>query len=242
MNLTCAYCDRAFTTERRRQCCDRRCAAKLARVTRGQAPWETDAELWLELNAGTLPLPSLLKAFHRTQRRRGWNPRSDEAVRLKLNRSNLSRKCTEDNLSRYELARVLGIHSDRVRRWNRQGLPYRKVARNQCAIKVRDLKQWLLQNPHEGRDMDPLGLETLIGPSAAAVVLSAEHDVRGCRRAVVCIDTGEVFDGLKAAGRAKYVSHKSISGAIARGGRSAGYRWAWLEDLQLAAHRSHRLS
>ena len=37
------------------------------------------------------------------------------------------------------------------------------------------------------------------------------------------------------AARAKFVVHSSIAGAIQRGGKSAGYRWAYLDELSKVA-------
>lgn len=188
--------------------------------------------MWLEEKAGTLPFRVLCSQFNGMATRRGWGKRSENAIHVKVQRLNLSKKCTEDNLTRRELARVLGIKPDRVRSWTRNGLAWKKVARNQAAIKVADLRDFLLANPERATGVPEQELGWLIGEKAAAIVADSEHSQRGYPKPVVCIDTGEIFPGVKAAARAKFVVHSSIAGAIRRGGKSAGCRWAYLDQLQ----------
>jgi hypothetical protein len=188
--------------------------------------------MWLEEKAGTLPFATLCHYFNKMARRKGWGERSENAIHVKVQRLNLSKKCTEDNLTRRELARALCIKPDRVRAWTRAGLPWKKVARNQAAIRVADLREFLLANPERATDVPEKELGWLIGESAAAIIANAEHSTRGYPKPVICIDTGEKFSGLKAAARAKFVVHSSIAGAIKRGGKCAGYRWAYLDQLQ----------
>jgi hypothetical protein len=188
--------------------------------------------MWLEEKAGTLPFFTLCRQFNSMARKRGWGARSENAIHVKVQRLNLSKKCTEDNLTRRELARALGIKHDRVRSWTRNGLPWRKVARNQSAIRVADLREFLLANPERATGVPEQELGWIIGEKAAAIICSAEHSTRGYPRPVICLDTGEKFPGIKAAARAKFVVHSSIAQAIDRGGKSAGYRWAYIDQLQ----------
>lgn len=231
-NLTCAYCTKPFTAKRLRECCDRSCAARLSQTRRGLTPWEPEAEMWLEEKAGTLPFFTLCRRFNGMARRKGWAERSENAMHVKVQRLNLSKKCTEDNFTRRELARVLAIKPDRVRAWTRAGLPWQKVSRNQAAIRVVDLREFLLANPERATGVPEQELGWLIGEPAAAIIANAEHSQRGYPRPVICIDTGEKFPGIKAAARAKFVVQSSIRSAILRGGKSAGYRWAYLDQLQ----------
>ena len=234
-HLTCAYCSKPFTTQRLRECCDRSCSARLTQTRRGLTPWEPDAEMWLEEKAGTLPFNALCHQFNKMATRRGWGKRSDNAIHVKVQRLNLSKKCTEDNMTRRELARALGIKPDRVRSWTRNGLSWKKVARNQSAIRMDDLREFLLFNPERATGVPEQELGWLIGEKAAAIIANAEHSTRGYPRPVICIDTGEKYPSIKAAARAKFVVHSSIRRAIQRGGKSAGYRWAYLDELSKVA-------
>lgn len=230
--LTCTYCKKEFTAQRLRECCNRTCSSRLAQVRRGLSPWELDAELWLEEKSGTLPFPVLCRRFNSMAKRKGWAARSKNALHVKLQRLNLRKKCTEDNLTRRELARVLGINPDRVRAWTKAGLPWKKVARNQSAIRVEDLKQFLLTNPERATHVPIRELGWLIGEDAAEIVANAKHSVRGYAKPVVCLDTGRTYPGVKAAARENFVVHSSITSAIERGGTCAGYRWAYFNQIK----------
>ena len=229
--INCGYCGVQFTAVRRRKCCTRSCSAKLKHQRMG-TDWHQDAELWLEKKAGTLPLVSLTRAYNQAAKINGWPSRSQNAIKIKLNRLNLSRKCTENNITRYALARVLGVTSDKIRTWTRSGLPYRKMARNQTAIRVCDVREFLLNDPRRAYGVSEEGLAWLIGEKDAAIICEAEHSRRGYRRPVINLDTGQVYPGIKAAARETYITHNSIAQAIRRGGRSAGYRWAYVNDLE----------
>lgn len=233
MSPACLVCGRQFEAVRHRLCCDRRCAAKLARQNRGLDPWEAEAEFWLEQHAGRWPLDTLCRRFKSAARRQGWAARTDTAIELKLRRLRLSCKCTEDNLTRRELARQLEISTDRVRGWTERGLPYRKVARNQVAIRLSDVRAYLLAHPELATGISERSLAWLVGDKAAQQIMAAPKSRRGFYRPVICLDTGERFEGIKAAGRAKFVSHGSIGEAIRRGGKAAGYRWAYVDELEL---------
>jgi hypothetical protein len=228
MKGRCEYCGKPFEAKRPRRCCDRSCAAKLAHETKGLTPWEDDAVFWLEQNAGRYPLSELINRFNGAARRNGWGKRSPDAIKLRLSRNNLSRKCTEDNMGRYEIARAFGIHPDRVRLWNKKGLPYRKIARNQCAIRVKDLREFLLTYPELATGIDEQSLEWVLGKPAAEKIAAAEKSTRGYPRPVLCVSTGEKFPGIKAAARAKLVHQSSIRRAINSNGRCLGHEWRYL--------------
>ena len=229
MQRTCAYeyCQKRFECTRPRECCSRSCASKVAQSRRGRPPWEPEAELWLEEKAGTLPFRTLCQRFNTRAKRNNWALRNENAIKVKLQRLNLGKKCTVDNFTRRELARALGISPDRIRGWTRAGLPWTKVARNQSAIRVTDLRAWLLENPQWATGISEQELGWIIGKDAAETIAQADHSDRGYAKPVICLDTGEVFPSVKAASRAKYIDHRSISGAIRRNGKAAGLRWAY---------------
>ena len=231
----CAYCGAQFTSLRPRECCQRSCSGKLNHQRLG-TDWSQDAELWLEQKAGTMPLPNLTAAYNRLAVQHGWANRSLNSIKLKLKRLNLSRKCTENNLTRYELARVLEISPDKVRVWTKNGLPYRKVARNQTAIKISDVRAFLLNNPSRAFGVSFDGLSWLIGEIDATAICEADHSRRGHRRPVVNLDTGKVYPGVKAAARENYLTHNCIAQSIQRGGRSGGCRWAYIDQMEEQRH------
>eukprot|EP00808_Paulinella_micropora_P031356 g40020.t1 len=55
------------------------------------------------------------------------------------------------------------------------------------------------------------------------------------RRAVLCIDTGEVFPSIAAAARSVNRSGAAISVSIVADGTCAGYKWKFLEGDEVHA-------
>ena len=234
LTQACAYCGRDFPKPlRKRLCCDRTCAAKLARVKLGIAPWSEVEIDYLRERCEAMPHNQIIYGFRRKAKDSGWPERSQAAVEMKLKRlrkaENLRRKCTLNNWTIRELARCLGISHDRVRSWCRTGgLPRRKIARNQSAISKADLKRWLMEHPGKAADVELYLLESVLDdPKAAAFIIDHEPDIRGYSRPVVCLDNGARFRSAREASRASYASPGCVSKACSTGGRAAGKRWAW---------------
>jgi len=240
MGLTmknCAFCNKEFEAKTKRICCTRICAAKLSTEKKGGLAWKQGEVEYLEDNLGALPFPLLIKSFKKWAAKQGYSERTDTAVEVQIHRmtthSPLSRKCTEDNFTVYELARGLGLPMDRIRLFVRKGeLQFRKITHNQNAVKRKDAIALVLNNPSYFANCDRDNLFWLLeNDELVAKVKSAEPSTRGFRRAVRCYapDGIRVYSGVKEAARVNFVSHHCISEAIARGGKSAGMKWEWVE-------------
>ena len=202
---------------------------------KGEAAWSNEEIQFLEDNLGSVPFPLLIKSFKKWSKKQGYSERTATAIEVQIHRmtsnSPLSRKCTEDNFTVYELARGLGLPMERVRAFVRNGkLKPRKVARNQNAVKRKDAIALVLNNPSHFASCDRDNLFWLLEDiELVEMVKSSEPSTRGFRRAVRCYapDGIRVYSGVKQAARENFVSHGCISQAIARGGKSAGMKWEW---------------
>jgi hypothetical protein len=231
----CAFCNKEFEAKTKRLCCTRSCSAKLSMEKKGKAAWTQKEIEFLEDNLGSLPFGSLITSFKKWAAKEGYAKRTTTAIEVQIRRmtthSSLSRKCTEDNFTVYELSRALGLPMDRVRLFVRSGkLKFRKVARNQNAIKRKDAIALVLNNPSYFANCDRDNLFWLLEDDGLVEkVKSSEPSTRGFRRAVRCYapDGVRVYSGVKEAARANFISHQCISQAIARNGKSAGMKWEW---------------
>jgi hypothetical protein len=231
----CAFCNKEFEAKTKRLCCTRSCSAKLSMEKKGKAAWTQKEIEFLEDNLGSLPFGSLITSFKKWAAKEGYAKRTTTAIEVQIRRmtthSSLSRKCTEDNFTVYELSRALGLPMDRVRLFVRSGkLKFRKVARNQNAIKRKDAIALVLNNPSYFANCDRDNLFWLLEDDGLVEkVKSSEPSTRGFRRAVRCYapDGARVYSGVKEAARANFISHQCISQAIARNGKSAGMKWEW---------------
>lgn len=231
----CAFCNKEFEAKTKRLCCTRTCSAKLSMEKKGRAAWSSEEIEYLADNLGTTPFPLLIKSFKKWATKNSFPTRTTTAIEVQIHRmtshSPLSRKCTEDNFTVYELARGLGVHMDRVRVFVRNGkLKPRKVARNQNAVKRKDAIALVLSNPSYFANCDRDNLFWLLeNDELVEKVKSVKPSTRGFRRAVRCYapDGIRVYSGVKEAARANFVSHHCITEAIARNGKSAGMKWEW---------------
>lgn len=202
---------------------------------KGKAAWSKEEAEFLEGNLGSLPFRSLIASFKKWAAKNSYSGRTTTAIEVQIHRmtsnSHLSRKCTEDNFTVYELARGLGVPMDRVRLFVRNGkLKPRKVSRNQNAVKRKDAIALVLSNPSHFASCDRDNLFWLLeNNELVEKVKNSEPSTRGFRRAVCCYasDGIRIYSGVKEAARDNFVSHGCISQAIARGGMSAGMKWEW---------------
>jgi hypothetical protein len=58
----------------------------------------------------------------------------------------------------------------------------------------------------------------------------------GSSHAVICLETGHVYPTPKKAAKAVGRKTETLRGAIRTGGTCAGYRWAYLDDLEDQRH------
>lgn len=228
----CAFCSKEFEATTKRLCCTRSCSAKMAIATKGKTTAWTEKEIdFLESNLGSLPFKKLVSQFRKEFKKN----RTHTAIEVKIHRltthSHLSRKCVDDNFTTRELARSLGLTHDRIRYFVRNNiLPYKRVSRNQIAIKRSDAKKLVKQYPERFADVDRSNLLWLLeSEKDVDFVLGFERHSRGFKRRVLCVTTGIVYSGVKEAARQNYVSHGCISQAISRGGKSAGKEWRWID-------------
>ena len=238
------YCNQPFTSKRKKECCCRSCSSRLGVIRTNRGHWSPDEEMTLEILAGTLPFPDLCKRMRMLARKRGWPIRSNTAVRVRIDRLGLSQRCKEDNFSRTELSRLLGVHPCLVRKWiNSYGLGYRKIARSQIAISIDHLKAFFQAHPQHFADIPLDKAAALLGDDFTQAIyqrsLSVKPRRRRCRP-VLCVDTGEVFPSVRAAGRAKFITYSAILDSMRRGGRSGGYQWQYVNQSPI--NKQHKVS
>lgn len=231
-DLVCEHCHQPFQAPKKRRCCTRSHSAQLMLEARGDHPWKPEELALLEELSGHQPFPAIVSAVQRLDRKMGWHVRTHEAVKIKLGRMGLTRKCVYDNFTRQELARTLNIPYDRVESWTQKhGLPYSKVSRNQGRIKLIDFQKWAKQNPQ---------CLAAIEFSRLLFVLNDERLAQQCSemplptigrpQRVRNLHTGQEYPSFRQAALASYVTKHCIPAAIERGGRSAGYAWEVLDE------------
>lgn len=233
MQQTCEYCRRQFDAVKPRRTCSKPCAARITYQAKGRV-WPPDAEEWLESQVGSVPLARLIDEYHQIAPGKGWPPRTSVSIQTKVQRLGLSQRCTLDNVTRAELGRLLGISHSRVRTWTRTGLRCQKISHSHTAIRVRDVKAYLLKHPNRAVGVDRDALAWLIGDDPTRRILESItlDRVPGLPRPIINLTTGKRYPNVYAAAREIYVAKSGICKAIRRNGTSLGQRWAYLDEME----------
>ena len=194
--------------------------------------WTAEEKIFLEDLAGRYTLKDIQNRMRAYQKRNGLVIRSYEAIKIQMTRLGLSRKCVLDSFSRTELARILDIPRDQTRPWEKTyGMPINKQLKL-TVIKLAKFREWAYQHPYLFCEIDPERLNWLMNDEDfCESTQDLTLPLRGRKRPVQRLDTGEVYPGVKAAARSVYVNKGCISQAIARGGKSAGTAWRYIDSI-----------
>lgn len=210
-------CKRPFQTHHNSQLfCSRTCAAYVRREKHGFPAWR-EAEIKLvEQLSGQCPFPEIVRRLHFLAVRRGWQPRTEAAIRSFMSLQGYTRKCSFDNFTAAELARILGVLPNTVHNWRRHGgLPCQRVYKTQLAIKLKDFKRWAAQNPHYLARVEHDRLMWLLEDAALVnLICNTKPSPLGKPIPVKRVDTGEIYPSQKQAAIKNYLDKTTLSKAM----------------------------
>lgn len=228
----CPICGRPIT-KRRNKTCSQRCGKSMGAIAAwGRHPWTDEEDHALELLAETMPFQELVERYNTYYaNKNGWVERSQQAIRSRLLRLQVSRRPTLDNFSLQQIAQQLDCSADRVRGWAARGLKSRKVAHNQRAVRKVDLVKFAQEQPHRFAGLDPERLLWLLEDAEVVEMISKASPCKeGRPRAVRRLDTGKVYPSCYQADDAVFVSKGAVNRAIKRGIKAGGTYWEPVED------------
>jgi hypothetical protein len=230
VNLTCEYCGKQFTTSRKRRCCDRSCSGKLAQVAKGKLAWQPEELGLIDDLLGSYPIEVIAKRIQALDKKKGWPIRTVLAVEVKAKRLYPSVRPVFNNFSLNEIANILGISRERTRLWTRtHGLPYVRRHTSCLSIKQKDFQDWAYKHPKKLAGIEAERLNYLMDDwDFCEEVEQMPYAGEGIARPVKNLTTGQVFKSVYAAAKASYVVKGCITGAIKRGGKSAGCQWEYV--------------
>lgn len=197
--------------------------------------WEPMATQWLNENAGMHQLPDLIKRFNQVAHREGWSQRTPKAIEMKLCREGLSFRCVDGDMCLKYWAKALGVTPNRIYSWEKQGLPVQRRG-SLTKIKAKDVEVFLLANPANAVGIEDWRLAGIFGKTVAArIVESRPQRLHGVSRPVVNLETYTIYPSTVEASKAYYIHKDSIRYAARHGTRSAGCRWAYLDEMRKEA-------
>lgn len=210
---TCRECGKPFQSrEKDPVVCSKECHNR-SLGQRGFRRWKPEEVEILERWAGEKPLPNIVSAIQRLDKKMGWEVRTHRAVEGAMRRRGLSAYCTEDNLTVSEIARMLNVSVRCIfKHWENKGLKIRRVSRRQTAISLKDFQEWAKAHTHLLRGLDRDALAWLLNDELLAKRLSeSEINRHGLPVKIMRLDTKEVFDSLKDAGEKSYIRPEALS-------------------------------
>lgn len=241
---TCPCCRKLF--EGKTQFCDRRCAASVSCAAQQMPLWEPEAIDWLHTQAGTDRPDMLTQRFNWNAARLGWTKRSVNAIKVKLNRLGLSAQATEDGWNCTGLALLLGISRDRVHDWCERGLivqTCRKKRKSQKRITAKSFRRFIQQHPDWAIGIDPHRLLIVLGDSdsvrreiAVILRLALENPLRRGVAVKIAAEDGRVFDSLRAASRATFITRSHIKRSCETGKAVCGIQFRYIPAQSTYVH------
>lgn len=203
--------------------------SEASRARRRCIPWtqrETDR---LEMLAGTVPLPELVQRYNAwaVRQRPPLPHRSDKAIWRHACRQRISLRCCGDKLTISDAAALLGVTFERIRRWTRLGyLPTYRYGWLYLARADLAAMAWERPELFCGISRDCL-YQLLEDDDVCDFILRADGYRVGPhgQRRVRCIETGQIFPSMAAAGAAVHRNPFGISRAVRRGWAVANRHW-----------------
>lgn len=218
-------CQRPFQTKHNGQvfCC-RSCAAYVRRDRHSFPAWRKAEVDILERLSGSCPFPEIVERLQGLAQQYDWQPRTTAAIKSYMSLHGYQFKCTLDNFTAAELARILGVKYSRVNNWKRYGkLPYYNVAKTQSVISVKVFKRWAAKYPHYLAEVERDRLLWLLEDGALVdQICQAKVSPLGRPIAIRRVDTGVTYRSLTAAARANHIDQTTLSDMLQQGRRVAG--------------------
>lgn len=184
--------------------------------------WRPEETRLVKELVGFVPFPDIVKRLQKLERQRGWDVRSEDAVRGKIVRMKLRIKPQYDSLNACAMAAMLGVDPHRVYRWiSTYGLPARKVGDRWC-VKLRAFSQWAKKHPKWLAGVPADRLEEVVGGKIPSGIPARSS---GYPRRVRIVETGQEFASMRQAAIANHISSSAIWAALETGGTAGGVRW-----------------
>lgn len=196
-----------------------------------------------------MPTRLVVLTHNQWARANGRPVRTADAITGKVRAMGLDRRSTGRWITTGTIASYLGCGHQRVYYWiskarcGSKGLAGRLMARRFPVkpynfrkatasrrhlwwVSRADLRDFALRNPGLFAHLDRATVIELLDHEATAdQVLATAPANRGLSKPVRCVETGQVYESISAAGRAVFASRGSLMQALRSGSPSVGYHW-----------------
>jgi excisionase family DNA binding protein len=193
--------------------------------------WSAEEDMELEQLCGEYPWPIVVEKYLAWAEENGYQARTAGALVRRAGTLRCPRKANGLFITIGMVSEILGIDREKPRRWIRQGglRAYRRSDRKPSPYYVSrsSLRRWAKRNPTLFRCYSRDALMALFDDPELADEIHALPFVaaRTVRRAVRCVDTGEVYRTMGEAARANYVTVARMGAVINTHERANGKRF-----------------
>lgn len=207
-----------------------------------RAAWSPREIEQLRRMATNLQREELVRFYQAWAKARNLPERSRSAIFGAASIHGISLAAAGATITPKRIAKILGVGHSRIERWLQDGLPHsrprRREGSQQSAVRyVRraHLVAFAREKPEHFGGIPRGNLYMLLRNMELATSIAERFPVNPTmirRRSirVRCVETGQEYESLSAAAKAMFVTKQALDGAIARGGKSAGYHWEKIDE------------
>lgn len=183
--------------------------------------WSDLEQQLLEDLVDTLPRRALAKKYNSVAKKRGWRTRSLHGIYIKARQMRVP-VCDRntyggihDGWTLRELSRLLGISETVIRKtWKNKGLEVRRDGRTWIITKTA-LTRFARKHLECFTLIHPYHLKAVLGDAKLVQkITSLGKPTKGRKHRVICQETGEIFDSMTSAAKAKFVDVKTIYNSV----------------------------
>lgn len=192
--------------------------------------WTKEEREKLEELIGDYTFPLVEEKYIKWAEENGYPKRGGSAIRHKIYNMGESTVPIGNWIRMTDIARMLGLGSTTVRYWvNHKMLPARKITeslKSPLYIKRSDFVAFAEKHPELLAGCSFEQLMAVLEKEDLARHISENYKVRcKTKTRVRCVETRKVYECVRDAANAHFVSTMRITHAVKYGGTSAGYHW-----------------
>lgn len=194
--------------------------------------WTKKENDYIIEHANDLPFVKFYGDFKRRAGQEGWPPRTARAFRKHINELGFNCKPRYRMICIAELARMLGVSREVIKRWTEEGLPvgYRNPHNGHCFVSLKEVRSFARLKPHKFAGLKYKDLLTVLDDENFAQDICAKYPKRkGMKKPVLCVTTGRRFESAASAAKHYCVVRQAITKACRSGKTCLGRNFKYLD-------------
>jgi len=239
MKRKCKCCSAVFNVpliskdrHSKRTTCSYACRNKLIALNR--APWSEEEDQFIHDYANNFPLRLFYSMFKSHCTKNNWPTRTFFAFEQRVLRLGYSKKSLHSMITPSRLAGLLGISSNCIDDWPRQGLRISYVGKNRARyFTIDEVKRFAKERPQNFGGIPYQNLFVVFGDEELCSYIRANYPKRNTclkpRRRVLCVTTNKIYNSLTAASKDTFLHKASIYKSCRFNRETCGLQFQYLD-------------